>query len=280
MSPSSDFEAARIALGQRLRALRRHKGITARALAQECGWHQSKVSRIENGKACPSPADITAWATACGAAQDTEELLSMAEGIERMYVEWRHIERDGLRRAHEETLPLWTRSTGFKGYSQCLIPGLFQTEAYTRAVLQGIQERRALTDDVEGTVQARMERQQVLQDKGKRFAIILEEAALNYRLAGREVMIDQLSRLISVSGFSNVSLGIIPLTADRKGMWPVEDFWIFDDREAHVETVSAFITVKQRGALSLYQDAFSRLHPLAVYGSDAYPLIMKALPGE
>lgn len=280
MSPSSDFEAARIALGQRLRALRREVGLTARALAATCEWHESKVSRVENGKALPSPADIRAWTAACGVPGDAGDLIAMTEGIQLMYREWRHLERDGLRRVHDQVQPLWNMTHGFKGYAQCLVPGPLQIEAYSAAVLRSLQQRRAIPDDVDEVLRGRAERQRLLREGGRRFSVLLEEAALYYRLGDRLVMTSQLSRLIEVSAYPAVSLGIIPRTVDRSGMWPVEDFWIFDDREVQVETVSAFINVKQRAELALYQDAFARLQRLAVYGADAYPLIMAALPGE
>ncbi|MEU5724423.1 helix-turn-helix transcriptional regulator [Micromonospora sp. NPDC047738] len=31
------------------------------------GWAPSKVSRLENGRQMPAPADLYAWARACGA---------------------------------------------------------------------------------------------------------------------------------------------------------------------------------------------------------------------
>ncbi|MFE9252461.1 helix-turn-helix domain-containing protein [Streptomyces sp. NPDC007088] len=280
MSASSDFDAARIALGNRLRTLRRQKGITARALAATCGWHESKISRIENGKALPSNQDITKWGEACGASAEVDELVAMAQNIELLYVEWRHLERSGLRRAHDQARPLWSATQRFKSYSQCLLPGILQTEAYTRAVLEGIRRRRSVPDDLEETMWARMERQKILKDGSRRFSLVLEEAALHYQLGDRALMIEQLSRIITVSAYSNVSIGIIPRSVPRTEMWPVEDFWLFDDREASVETVSALLTLKQRSEVALYQDAFTRLHKLARHGSDAFPLIMGAFPSE
>jgi transcriptional regulator with XRE-family HTH domain len=250
-------------------------------LAALCGWHESKISRVENGKALPSVQDLTKWTEACGAAPGTVgELIAMATSIEQLYVEWRRLERNGLRRAHDRARPLWTATQRFKSYSQCLLPGILQTEAYTRAVLTAIRDRRSVPDDLDETLRARRERRKLLEDRSKRFAIVLEEAALYYRLGDRQLMVEQLSRLITVSAYSNVSLGIIPRHAVRTGMWPVEDFWLFDDREASVETVSALLTLKQRSEVALYQDAFKRLHQLALHGSDAFPLIMAALPKD
>ncbi|MEU6433806.1 helix-turn-helix domain-containing protein [Streptomyces koyangensis] len=277
MSSSSDFEAARIAFGQQLRGLRRDKGLTARALAAACHWHESKVSRIENGRALPSPADIRAWTEVCGVGERADDLIATAANVQLMYREWRQLERDGMRRVHDQVQPLWDMTRTFKAYAQCLIPGPLQIEGYTEAVLRGIQRRRAIPDDVDDVLRVRSERQRVLREKSRNFTIVLEEAALYYRVADREVMTSQLSRLFVVSAIPTVRLGIVPRSANRSEMWPVEDFWIFDDREVQVETVSAFINIKQRTQLAPYQDAFARLQEQAVFGSDAYPLIAEAL---
>ncbi|MFI2290325.1 helix-turn-helix domain-containing protein [Streptomyces niveus] len=54
-SSSSVKEAAK-ALGQRLREIRKNAGLTARALARQAGWHESKCSRFESGNRRPSEA--------------------------------------------------------------------------------------------------------------------------------------------------------------------------------------------------------------------------------
>ncbi|MEU6440344.1 Scr1 family TA system antitoxin-like transcriptional regulator [Streptomyces sp. NPDC047046] len=67
-------------------------------------------------------------------------------------------------------------------------------------------------------VQASTERQQILQDASKSFSIVLEETVLHYQLGDRPLMIEQLSRILTVSGYSNVSIGIIPRSTPRAGM--------------------------------------------------------------
>ena len=48
------------------------------------------------------------------------------------------MERSGLRRAQEARLPLYERTRQFRAYSRWMVPGLIQTEAYTRAVLRAV----------------------------------------------------------------------------------------------------------------------------------------------
>ncbi|MFF8732062.1 helix-turn-helix domain-containing protein [Streptomyces sp. NPDC015171] len=277
MPTSSSIREARLALGQQLRALRLKHGLTARELARLCGWHESKCSRIENGHAAASPKDIEAWSRACGEEAAAAELIDAARDIEGKHVEWRVMERAGLKQAQESVLPLWEQTRRFKAYAQNLIPGPLQTRSYTKAVLAGIRERRGLPDDVDAAVATRMDKQKVLSEGGKRFAIILEESVLYRRVGPTEVMVEQLSRLLEASVVASVSLGIIPMDAERSVMPPVEDFWVFDDRQVNVELVSAFLTIKQLGEVKRYLDDFTRLTELAQHGGPAFTLIAAAI---
>ncbi|MGW4723976.1 helix-turn-helix domain-containing protein [Streptomyces sp. S1] len=277
MPTSSSVTQARLAFGRRLRRLREDRGISARELARRCGWHESKCSRIENGHAAASPETIEAWARACGAEALIGELVEAARGIEGMYVEWREMERAGLRQAQDSVRVLWGRTKRFKAYAQNLIPGPLQTPEYTRAALDGIRKRRDLPDDVEAAVAVRAERQAVLDDPAKAFHVVLEEGVLYRRIGPPELMTDQLARLIQLSVLPHVRLGIIPRDADRSLMPPVEDFWVFDERQVNVELVSAYLTVKQNHEIKLYTGDFQRLSDLAEHGGPVFARIASAL---
>jgi hypothetical protein len=60
-------------------------------------------------------------------------------------------------------------------------------------------------------------------------------------------------------------------------MWPVEGFWILDEEQVVIETVSAKITVRQASELDLYRRTFSELSSMAVHGRAARSLIMAAI---
>jgi transcriptional regulator with XRE-family HTH domain len=47
-------QEARLALGARLREIRLEAGLSARDLAQQAGWHFTKVSKLEHGTRPPS----------------------------------------------------------------------------------------------------------------------------------------------------------------------------------------------------------------------------------
>ncbi|AJT66375.1 hypothetical protein T261_4736 [Streptomyces lydicus] len=152
-----------------------------------------------------------------------------------------------------------------------------QTEAYIRALLTSIRDRRRLVDDVEDAVRVRVAKQRIVHEGNHRFSILLEESALRYRIGGVETMAGQLGHLLTVAALPSVSLGIIPLTADRSGLWPVEGFFLFDDAQANVELVSAHLTIVQRHEIGLYAETFATLSEQAKYGAGARALITQAI---
>src|SRR5690349_16109075 len=83
-------------LARRLRELRQHSGQTGHVLAENLGWTQPRISKIENGKQLPTVADVEAFAKACGADQTTvqELLISRAEAV-RIHRDWRKRVRSG-----------------------------------------------------------------------------------------------------------------------------------------------------------------------------------------
>jgi transcriptional regulator with XRE-family HTH domain len=276
-SPSSSAQQARRALGLRLREIRVNAGLTGRQLGGLMGRHSAKISRIEHGSAAPTPRDIREWCRHTGTADQVPDLLASLHAVEGMWVEWRRMERSGLRHAQESVRPLYDRTRQFRAYSPNLVPGIVQTPAYTMAVLNAIARRRRLTNDVDSAVEVRMQRQALLHTGDHRFALIMEESALRDGIGGVEVMAGQLGFLITVSSLPRVSLGIVPSRPDRDDAWPVEGFWMFDDEQVQVELVSGHLTITQPREISMYAQVFAELSELAVVGPGARSLLTAAL---
>jgi len=276
VSPSSSAQQARQVLADRLADLCRDAGLTGREIAERCGWHPSKSSRIMNGRTPPSADDIQAWCRACGAENQTADLIASLRTAEGMWIGWRRMERTGLKQAQEARSPLFERTHRFRSYSSWLVPGLIQTYGYTEAVLRAVQRRRVEVDDVAEAVTARMERQRVLYEGGRQFAFLIEESVLRNGLCGADALIGQLGHLLTVGSLPNVSLGVVPMRPDRSRM-PVEGFWIFDAEQVNVELVSGYLTITQPSEVGAYADTFAELAELAVYGASARALITGAM---
>ena len=122
-----------------------------------------------------------------------------------------------------------------------------------------------------------MKRNRIVDSGNHRFALVLEETVLRYRIGGAGVMAGQLARLLEATGMPEVSLGVIPAAAPERPAWPVEQFTIFDDERVSVELLSAQVTVTAPSEVTLYVRAFERLGHLAVYGEAARALIGDAI---
>ncbi|MEV0407260.1 DUF5753 domain-containing protein [Actinoallomurus sp. NPDC050550] len=276
-SPSSSVQAARQAIADRLRELRVDAGLTAKALAAAAEWNRTKVSKIEHASRPPSADDIRRWCTVCKADDEATDLVASLRAVEGAYVEWRRLQRTGLRRLQESRVPLYERTRNFRVYCSQVVPGLFQTPAYAGALLSAITTFHGTPNDVEEAVTARMARSHVVRDGDHRFAVLVEEAVLRYQVGGPDTMAGQLHHLLDTMALPSVSLGVIPFEHGGRRIWTLEAFNIFDSERVSVELLSAAVTVTTPGEVELYTKAFSELTEMAVFGTEARALISAAI---
>jgi transcriptional regulator with XRE-family HTH domain len=272
-SPSSSVQRARQQLAERLRDIRRDAGLDGRALSAAAGWNPAKTSRIETAKQPPSEPDIVVWCNVCRAEREVPDLIASLRAADSMYVEHRRLNRAGLRRRQEAVRPLYERTRVFKAYCPSVVPGWLQAPEYAAALLSSITEFRGTPDDVAAAVASRMSRNRIISSGNHRFALLLEETVLRYRIGGADIMAAQLARLAEASNVPWVALGVIPFAAPGRPAWPLEQFTVFDDERVHVELLSAHVTVTAPSEITLYVRAFERLARLAVYGDAARTLI-------
>ncbi|MFF9311914.1 helix-turn-helix domain-containing protein [Streptomyces sp. NPDC004684] len=278
VSPSSSAQAAREAVARCLRDLRKEAGLTIVELADRCGWHHSKTSRIENALTGPTAGDIRRWCTAVQAADQAQGLIVQSINAESMYREWRHQVRNGLKHLQESSVQVFRDTQLFRVYSSTLVPGLLQTEGYAAGVL-GISARfRELpVDDSEAAARARVERSRIIHEPGRRLVAVIEESALRHQVCGVDAMAAQLGYLLTAGALPQVSLGIVPMATPMRGQWPRETFHIYDDRLVSVELVSARVRITQPSETAVYLQAFEQLRAMAVYGADARALVLRAI---
>ncbi|QKV94585.1 helix-turn-helix domain-containing protein [Streptomyces sp. NA02950] len=274
--PSSRVQKAREELAGRLREIRKDAGISGRELAVRCGWSESKSSRIENAKTPPSDRDIGAWCRACAADDQVPDLIAANRQSADAHVQWKGLQRSGLRRLQESTGDLYQQTKLFRIYVSDVIPGFLQTPGYATALLSAIADFRGTPDDVSDAVAARMRRNGVLSNGTRRFSFVVEESVLRYRLCSAETMAAQLGHLLGVMDLQNVAVGIVPFSPQRT-MWPMPTFTIFDDSRVHADTLDAAATLTQPSQVELYARAFERLSQGAARGAAARSLIADAV---
>lgn len=272
----SGVDEARNALGKRLRELRVATKLSGKELAESLSWVGSKVSKIENGKQTPTDDDIRDWAHATNAEDQTASLLAALHNLELQHAEWQRVLKAGMK-SHQITLSqLDERTKFYRGFENTVIPGLTQTPEYARARFAQVVMVHKVPNDINEAVKTRMQRQEMLYRPDNRFHFVITEAALRYRLVGRDIMIGQLDRLMAMTSMHNVKLGII----DFKTQYvtdPRHGFWVYDDHLVQFESYSAEINLRQPQEIELYSGIFEQLAAVASYGAAARAIIARVM---
>jgi transcriptional regulator with XRE-family HTH domain len=276
LNMSGNDRRAREAFGKRLREIRLDAGLSGRHLAEATGLHYTKVSRVEHGGQSLSDADIRAWCAACGADELVDDLIAQMRDVDTLYRDYRHAARRGLRHLQTPWVELYKRTTLFRVHEHWIVPGLFQTEAYSLAVMAyRVDLMRLPATDLEAANAIRMDRQRVLLEGQRRFVFLLAEQVLYSQVPSASAMIEQLDRIADVMTLTRVSLGIIPATSGMGAHTQVA-FWIFDDTLVQVETLTAGLDISRPEEIAAYAKTFDNMRRAAVFGRNAQALLAKA----
>ncbi|MFC0862898.1 helix-turn-helix domain-containing protein [Sphaerimonospora cavernae] len=195
-------------LSGELTRLRREAGYSREDVAQRLGVAGSTVYRIETGHTRPQSRTMRDLLDLYGVdGTEREALLALARDAGRRG--WWHAFGDVLPGPY---VGLEAEAASVRNYEPLLVPGLFQTESYARAVVGA-----ALVKDpaeTERRVTARMERQRRLTgpDALELWAV-LDEAALRRPVGGPPVMAEQLRRLGELAVQPNVTIQVLPFDA-------------------------------------------------------------------
>jgi len=206
----------RILLGGQLRKLREAAGITPDRAGYEIRASRSKISRVEHGRVGFKERDVADLLTLYGVTDEQvrHRMLTLAQ----------QANSPGWWARYDDVLPDWFETyigleqatSLIRTYELQFVPGLFQTEAYARAVTI-LGHRAASAAEIERRVSLRLKRQEILSrpGTGPRVWAVIDESALRRALGGRDVMRAQLQRLIDLTESPRVTLQLMPF--DRGG---------------------------------------------------------------
>jgi len=202
-------------LAAELKRRRLAAGLSREQVAAALEWSGMKPWRIEEARVRVSAGDVRELAKLYDLGdRDTEALVELARRARRRSGWWKGME-PALREGFAAHLELEATAAGIRSYEAQLVPGLWQTEDYARAVLSA-DCAPASPEEIEQRVQLRMRRQQ-LWDRGDppppAMWAILDEAVLRRPVGGRDVMRRQLERLRETAARPNMTLQVLPFSA-------------------------------------------------------------------
>ncbi|KZM69764.1 hypothetical protein AWN90_06990 [Nocardia terpenica] len=189
-------------------------GITGPALAKAAQVSSTFWSRFENEKKLVGPEKFAAVLDALEFPREQREHLmklredAMGSGWWAAYSKIfssQHVNLYGLEYGAEEV----------RTYESLLIPGLLQTEAYARALIEADQVGIP-AKEVQRRVAARMKRQERLSgDDPLHLVSVISQAAVEQQFGGPEVLHDQLRQLANTikGNRETIDVRIIPFTS-------------------------------------------------------------------
>lgn len=269
--------AKRDQLAAELRRVRELRGMSGRDLAQHVQISQSKVSRIESGRTVPTLPEVAAWAHAVEVGDDQREwLIALAESV---YTEVHSWSSAKLTRTHvqDEIEEREMHARVVRHFQSSVVPGLLQTAEYARRAIS-MGHLASSVDAVAESLAGRLRRQLVVYEEGRRFDFVITEAALRWRPGPAKLLLAQFDRIATLSTLDNVSIGVIPLDTEAT-TYSGHSFVIYDDHDderdpfVEAETIHANLIVNDAAHVRLYQERWSLLCDMALFGEDARALL-------
>lgn len=262
-------------LGARLRAIRVEAGLSGAQLAEALGtgWRQAKVSKIETGRQVPTADEIEAWATATSA--DPDQLLALHRKATAEFSAWHaKINSAGSPAALQDEIAALETSCSFLAeYQPGMIPGRLQTHAYMQQMAAGdefLADDGITTDDLGHLLAAKLRRQSILYEPGRRIVHIIGEAALRTRIGTMttQTLCDQITHLIDVATLDSLELGILPFDA-ASPIAPATGYAMYDHDLVIIETLVGGIQLTDPATLTRYNHWTNQLLDAAHTGDEA-----------
>jgi transcriptional regulator with XRE-family HTH domain len=259
-----------------LRRLREAAGVTIEVVAERLECSSSKVSRIETGHIGASPRDVRDILRIYGIHDDRAEQLVQIAREARMKGWW-HLYGAVLTGAY---VGLEAAAARIRAYEAQLVPGLLQTDDYSRAVIRAARPDIS-HDELDRRLQVRMTRQALItQDEPLDLWVVLDEAALRRIVGEAALMQAQLDKLVKMAEHPNVTLQVLPFSAGAHagmdGTFAILEY--DDDGDPDVvfaENAAGGLFLEKEEELKRYRFIFEHLRASALPPAQSVDLLAK-----
>lgn len=263
-------------LGAELRQHRETAGVTIESVAEQLECSASKISRIETGHTMASVRDVRDMLEIYGVSGvERDELIQIAR--EARQKGWWHPFSTVLTGAY---VGLEAAAGSIRAYEHQVVPGLLQTEEYSRAMIRGA--RPDITaEEVEKRVRVRRNRQSLLsQDDPIDLWVVLDETVVSRPVGGDAVMRAQLEHLVEAADLPNVTLQILPFEAGAHagmdGTFTILDFpEPGDPAVVYAENATGGLFLEKSEELQKYVFIFDHIRAAAIRPEESVALISK-----
>lgn len=270
----------RLRLAAELRALRTHAGVTHVQLAKQIGQSRAQISRLENGHVVDQD-DVMKILDALGVDDErwTQIMTIAREAGERGW--WESNRAMGERQALYANLEAGAQT--IREFQMTFIPGLLQTNEFTRSRGDADRLAGAPSFNADKAVEGRIGRQRMLRRPGgPAYEVIIDELAIRRPSAPPEVVKAQLYHIAAtVNGNPKITVRILPVEAEVEGYSvPRSAFSIYtfsdpgDPTIVAVDTVTDDLVLVESDGVKRYDELYDRLRRAALSTHDSLDLLV------
>lgn len=247
VNPSrSNSSDPRVMYGEELRVRREAAGLTQAALGEAVILSPSMIAHIEAGRRKPRPDDAKRLDKTLGTDGFFARFLPTLNG--RRYAE--HF---------NEAADAEARAIAIRSYAVSLVPGIFQTARYARAVFRA-QHANYVSEEVDKLVVNRLARAEILRAPGgPEVWTVLNENVLRAVVGGPAVMAEQLTHLAELGRSGRLLVQVIPHAAGAHAtMASMMSLMCFEDEPdaAYVEGLYTGSLIDDPAMVRRYRDAY------------------------
>jgi transcriptional regulator with XRE-family HTH domain len=262
LEPSDSLRA----FGAALKTFRERALLTQEQLAERLNYSHASIASVEQGRRMPTAAFVERAEDeleAFGVLRAMRKHVGRQRGLAVWFREWAQLE--------EVAVTLCT-------YECRVVPGLLQTEAYTRAVMLSVPPPPT-QEQLEQRIAARRARQELLRRTPPiALSFIVEESVLLRHTGGEDVTRELLDHLLACTELWNVELQIMPLRQPHHAgtdgpmrlLETPERQWL-----GYAEGQKTGQLVTDREAVSVMQMRYAKMRSQALSPADSVELLQR-----
>jgi transcriptional regulator with XRE-family HTH domain len=184
--------------GSRVRRLRTAAGMTQAELGGAVHVVSTRITQVERASGAKPTLELA-------------RALDAALGADNLLVElWPYVYREAFPDWSRKFMAYSERAGVIRQYAAHVVPGLLQTEDYARAVLS-VGRTLGSKEQLEERVTARLGRQARLgAPDPPELWVVLDEAVLRRPVGGRDIMREQLARVLDAAAERHVTVQVLP----------------------------------------------------------------------
>lgn len=260
-------------LASQLRDLRKQSGRTVEDVARELLCSPPKISRIETGVRPASLRDVRDLCTIYGVDDSLRDRLMGLAREAKQQGWWNKYEDIAI----DRLIGLEIEAAQVSSYESCVIPWMFQTKEYARAVIRGSLPR--IDDHVlDERVAARITRQEIItRESPPHFWSLADESSLRRRVGSNQIMRDQLKGMVDLAAIPNMTLQVVPFgLGAHPGLDNTFEFLEFQSGQppvVYLENMAGGLYLESVSDVDRYKEALMHLRAGALDPESSVSLI-------